>query len=72
MLRRPRFYRRARVLARIPCRPGRRRSSKSAASQSAEAAVELAAEIVNGPYPELKDIALAEAAGLPSVAPRSN
>jgi hypothetical protein len=49
MLRRPRFYRRARVLARIPCRPGRRRSSKSAASQSAEAAVELAAEIVNGP-----------------------
>jgi hypothetical protein len=49
----PRFYRRARVLARVPCRPGRRRSSKSAASQSAEAAAELAAEIVNGPYPEL-------------------
>jgi hypothetical protein len=37
----------------------------ASAGPPAKAAVELAAEIVNGPSPELKDIPLAEAAGLP-------
>lgn len=39
----------------------------ASAGQSAKAAVELAAEIVNAPHPELKDIPLAAAAGLPNL-----
>ena len=55
--------------------------SRARASQSAKDAVELAAEIVNSPHPELGGLPLAATAGLPHlggakieliVAPRSN
>jgi len=39
----------------------------ASAGQSAKAAVQLAAEIVNSPHPELKDIPLASTAGLPNL-----
>jgi branched-chain amino acid transport system substrate-binding protein len=39
----------------------------ASAGNSAKAAVEIAAEIVNGAHPELKGIPLAEAAGLPNL-----